>query len=75
VSDQGPGVPAAELERIFEPFHRVAESRTRESGGDGIGLAITARVMAAHGGTAVAENAAAGGLRVTLRLPPPRTGA
>jgi two-component system sensor histidine kinase CpxA len=69
VTDHGPGVPAAELERIFEPFHRVAESRTRDSGGDGIGLAITARVMAAHGGAARAENLATGGLRVTLSLP------
>jgi signal transduction histidine kinase len=70
VSDRGPGVPAAELERIFEPFHRVAESRTRDSGGDGIGLAITSRVMAAHGGRACAENRPGGGLVVTLSLPP-----
>ncbi len=69
VSDRGPGVPAAELEKIFEPFHRVAESRARDSGGDGIGLAITARVMAAHRGSAVAENEAGGGLAVSLSLP------
>ncbi len=69
VSDQGPGVPEAELERIFEPFHRVAESRARDSGGDGIGLAITARVMAAHRGTATAENALGGGLLVSLTVP------
>jgi two-component system OmpR family sensor kinase len=70
VRDHGPGVPAGELSRIFEPFYRVAESRTRENGGDGIGLAITARVMAAHHGAAMAENVADGGLRVTLELPP-----
>lgn len=69
VRDRGPGVPESELERIFEPFHRVAESRERGSGGDGIGLAITARVLAAHGGRAVAANAADGGLVVTLSLP------
>ena len=69
VRDHGPGVPAAELGRIFEPFHRVAESRARDSGGDGIGLAITARVLAAHGGRAWAENAVGGGLRVLLELP------
>jgi two-component system sensor histidine kinase CpxA len=69
VRDHGPGVPASELTHIFEPFHRVAESRTRETGGDGIGLAITARVLAAHGGSARAENAPGGGLRVTLSLP------
>jgi len=69
VRDHGPGVPEAELERIFEPFHRVAESRTRDSGGDGIGLAITARGLAAHGGSARAANAPDGGLVVTLSLP------
>ncbi len=69
VRDHGPGVPEAELGHIFEPFHRVAESRTRETGGDGIGLAITARVLAAHGGSARAANAAEGGLVVTLTLP------
>ncbi|MBS0375564.1 MAG: HAMP domain-containing protein [Proteobacteria bacterium] len=69
VRDRGPGVPAEELQRIFEPFHRVAESRTRESGGDGIGLAITARVFAAHRGSASARNATGGGLEVTLTLP------
>jgi two-component system OmpR family sensor kinase len=69
VRDRGPGVPESELKQIFEPFHRVAESRTRETGGDGIGLAITARVLAAHGGTARATNAPDGGLVVTLSLP------
>jgi two-component system sensor histidine kinase CpxA len=69
VRDHGPGVPEAELQRIFEPFFRVAESRSRESGGDGIGLAITARVVAAHGGTTRAQNAAGGGLQIELRLP------
>jgi two-component system sensor histidine kinase CpxA len=69
IRDHGPGVPEPELARIFEPFHRVAESRTRDSGGDGIGLAITARVLAAHGGTVAAENSPGGGLVVTMRLP------
>jgi len=71
VRDHGPGVPEGELARIFEPFHRVTESRTRETGGDGIGLAITARVLAAHGGSARAANAPDGGLVVTLSLPVP----
>jgi two-component system sensor histidine kinase CpxA len=68
VRDQGPGVPAADLERIFEPFYRVAESRDRDSGGEGIGLAITSRVMKAHGGLASAVNAP-GGFEVRLCLP------
>lgn len=75
VRDHGPGVPADELEQIFEPFHRVAESRTRDTGGDGIGLAITARVLAAHGGSARADNAPGGGLAVTLALPHPASSA
>ena len=70
VRDRGPGVPAGELERIFEPFYRVAESRDRDSGGEGIGLAITSQVMKAHGGTARAENRAGGGFEVQLNLPP-----
>jgi two-component system, OmpR family, sensor kinase len=69
IRDRGPGVPAAELERIFEPFYRVAKSRDRDSGGEGIGLAITSQVMKAHGGTARAENRAGGGFEVRLNLP------
>jgi two-component system sensor histidine kinase CpxA len=69
VRDRGLGVPERDLERIFEPFYRVAESRDRDSGGEGIGLAITAQVMKAHGGSAVAANRQDGGLEVRLRLP------
>lgn len=69
VRDRGPGVPAGELERIFEPFYRVAESRDRDTGGEGIGLAITSQVMKAHGGTARADNRAGGGFEVRLDLP------
>jgi two-component system, OmpR family, sensor kinase len=69
VRDHGPGVPAADLERIFEPFYRVAESRDRDSGGEGIGLAITSQVMKAHGGSARAVNVSSGGLEVRLSLP------
>jgi two-component system, OmpR family, sensor kinase len=70
IRDGGPGVPDRDLERIFEPFYRVAESRDRDSGGEGIGLAITAQVMKAHGGTAVAVNCPGGGFEVRLNLPP-----
>jgi protein-histidine pros-kinase len=69
IRDHGPGVPAADLERIFEPFYRVAESRDRDTGGEGIGLAITAQVMKAHGGFARANNHLGGGLAVSLSLP------
>jgi signal transduction histidine kinase len=66
VRDRGPGVPAADLTRIFEPFYRVAESRDRDSGGEGIGLAITAQVMKTQGGSARAHNIQGGGLEVQL---------
>jgi two-component system OmpR family sensor kinase len=69
IRDHGPGVPPADLERIFEPFYRVAESRDRDSGGEGIGLAITSQVMKAHGGCAEAVNAPGSGFEVRLSLP------
>jgi two-component system OmpR family sensor kinase len=70
IRDCGPGVPDRELERIFEPFYRVAESRDRDTGGEGIGLAITSQVMKAHGGSAKAANSRGGGFEVRLNLPP-----
>jgi two-component system OmpR family sensor kinase len=69
IEDRGPGVPAEELEKIFEPFHRVAESRDRDSGGTGLGLAITARIITMYGGRVKASNREGGGLRVELTLP------
>jgi len=69
IRDRGPGVPAEELERIFEPFHRVSQARDRDSGGYGIGLAITSRVVKLHDGRVSAANADGGGLRVTVELP------
>lgn len=69
VRDRGPGVPAAELERIFSPFHRVDHGRDRDRGGVGLGLAIARRAVVVHGGTIAAANAADGGLVVTIRLP------
>lgn len=69
VRDHGPGVPEAELRRIFEPFHRVADARERDSGGEGIGLAITARVASLHRGTVTARNVEGGGLQVDFELP------
>jgi two-component system, OmpR family, sensor histidine kinase CpxA len=69
VCDQGPGVPEAELDRIFEPFYRVSETREHEGGTGGIGLAIAQRAAAAHGGSIQARNRATGGLCVEIRLP------
>jgi two-component system, OmpR family, sensor kinase len=69
VRDHGCGVPEHELERIFEAFYRVGEARERTSGGNGLGLAITARIMVLHGGNVSARNAAEGGLIVELQFP------
>ena len=69
VRDRGSGVPEGELAKIFEPFYRATSARERDSGGEGLGLAITARVMAAHGGRVEARNARDGGLEVELVLP------
>lgn len=66
VTDQGPGVAAAELEAIFEPFFRAGDGSAK---GFGLGLAIARRAVAAHGGAIRAENRASGGLAVTIELP------
>jgi len=69
VRDFGSGVPEGELEKIFEPFYRVQESRDRNSGGHGLGLSIAANAVRRHGGSIRAENAPDGGLVVTISLP------
>lgn len=69
VADRGPGVPESELERMFEPFERRDPSRSRATGGLGLGLAIARMIAVAHGGSIRAENRAGGGLAVTVALP------
>ncbi len=70
VADYGPGVPEQDLSHLFEPFYRVAEARERQSGGAGIGLAITEQAVKAHGGRLVAQNRRdSKGLIVTIVLP------
>jgi len=69
VLDRGPGVPETELERIFEPFYRTDKSRDHRQDGQGIGLAITARVTELHGGKVRARNRAEGGLEIAIELP------
>jgi two-component system sensor histidine kinase CpxA len=69
VRDHGPGVPAEELARIFEPFYRTDSARTRSSGGTGLGLAIARTAVERHGGHICAKNAEGGGLEVTIKLP------
>jgi signal transduction histidine kinase len=69
VADDGEGVPEAERERIFERFVRLDESRSRDEGGAGLGLAIARDVAARHGGGLTVDTAPEGGARFTLRLP------
>jgi signal transduction histidine kinase len=68
VSDQGPGVPAAERERIFEPFARLPRER-RSATGSGLGLAIARQLAGRHDGDMLVEDAPGGGARFALRLP------
>lgn len=65
VSDQGPGVPSGELNRIFDAFFRSSAARERQTGGVGLGLSIVRRAASAHGGQAWAENREGGGLAVS----------
>ena len=69
VKDAGPGVPEAELSKIFVPFYRVSEARERPSGGTGVGLAIAARVVQQHDGKIEARNHSNGGLEIAILLP------
>jgi signal transduction histidine kinase len=69
IRDQGPGIADAEQARVFEPFYRVESSRSRESGGTGLGLTIARNIAEQHGGSIALANHPEGGLEVTLMLP------
>jgi signal transduction histidine kinase len=69
IKDSGPGVPPAELDRIFDRFHRVQTARSREDGGSGLGLAIAKSIVERHQGTIVAESREGQGLTIIVRLP------
>ncbi len=73
IDDDGPGLPEAMLERLFEPFVRLEESRSRETGGSGLGLAIARALIRGHGGEVTLANRPGGGLRATVLLPLERT--
>ncbi len=69
ILDSGPGVDSDQLQQMFEPFHRIDQARTRETGGYGLGLAIAEKAVRLHQGTIAASNRAEGGLEVCIRLP------
>ena len=69
VDDDGPGVPTADRERIFERFARLDDARTRDRGGAGLGLAVVAESVRAMAGTVTVEDASIGGARFIVRWP------
>ena len=68
IHDRGPGIPHPDLERVFEPFYRLDESRNMERGGTGLGLSIARNIARWHGGDVTLRNAASG-LVAELALP------
>jgi len=69
VSDHGPGLRSDQLERIFEPFYRADPSRSRDSGGAGLGLSIVNAVVVAHGGHVTVKETSGGGATFEVELP------
>jgi signal transduction histidine kinase len=69
VEDDGPGIPDADMDRVFQPFQRLEPSRSRETGGMGLGLPIARNIFRAHGGDVTLSNRESGGLRATVVLP------
>ncbi len=69
VADTGIGVPAAEMPRLFERFHRIENARARSNEGSGIGLALVKELVQLHGGTITADSTEGEGTTFTIRLP------
>jgi len=73
VRDRGPGIPADQLQAVLKPFYRLENSRSRETGGAGLGLAIALQLAEALGGRLALANREGGGLEVRLHLPAPQS--
>lgn len=69
IEDEGPGIPEEECERVFVPFFRLEGSRSRSTGGVGLGLSIARTIARGHGGDIALTNMRGGGLRAIIRLP------
>ena len=69
ITDDGPGIPAADVERVFEPFYRREPSRSRKTGGIGLGLAVVRSIARGHGGDVALLNRRGGGLIARVQLP------
>jgi signal transduction histidine kinase len=74
ILDEGPGIPEKELEQVFEPFFRGEASRSRATGGTGLGLGIARNIARVHGGDLVLRNRPGGGLEAMVSLPRRETG-
>ena len=69
IDDSGAGIPVESLARVFDPFVRLEDSRSTDTGGNGLGLTIARAIALRHGGDLALANRSEGGLRATLRLP------
>ena len=69
IADDGPGIPPEEVERVFEPFYRREPSRSRKTGGIGLGLAVVRSIARGHGGDVILTNRSGGGLTARVQLP------
>ena len=69
IDDDGPGIPEGDVEAVFEPFYRLERSRSRETGGAGLGLCVARTIIRAHGGDITICNRAEGGLRAEIIIP------
>jgi signal transduction histidine kinase len=69
IEDDGPGIPPEQMEEVFQPFVRLESSRSRDTGGVGLGLSIARSIVLAHGGELTLANGDGGGLRAEIRLP------
>ncbi len=69
IADRGPGIPEADREKVFAPFYRLEESRSRETGGTGLGLALARNIFRGHGGDITLEDRKGGGLVARVALP------
>jgi signal transduction histidine kinase len=68
IDDDGPGIPDGEMEKVFKPFVRLEQSRNKDTGGVGLGLAIARSIVRSHGGDIVLQNRPGGGLRAIVSL-------
>ena len=69
IDDDGPGIPAAEREKVFRPFYRLDSARNLDKGGVGLGLSVARDAVLSHGGQIYLRQSSLGGLRVVIRLP------